>query len=133
MKDADFIFHHRDPKTAENSLQNDAHQGHYAQVAYPSSDFAEPKPRRQNDSQQPNERAYQAMRVLEENSADPFRDRKHKHVVAESGRPIGHREPDVFTCYHSAAANEQERGDASQPCESVQPCSRSPHGREYDN
>ena len=46
------------------------------------------------------------MRVLEQNSADPFRNGKQKHVVAKRGRPIGHREPDIFAGDHSPAANE---------------------------
>jgi hypothetical protein len=133
VKDSNFIFHHGDAKPAKDSLKDYAGQRDYAQVAHPSSRFAEAEPDSENDGQKPNERTHQAMGVLEQNSADPLGDWEKKHVVAKRGRPIGHGEPDVFTRHHSAAANEQERGDASQPCESVQPCSRSPHGREYDN
>src|SRR5206468_6839934 len=58
---------------------------------------------------------------------DPFRNRKQKHVVAESGRPIRNGEANVFAGHHSSAANQQERGDACKPCESVEPYSRSSH------
>ena len=67
------------------------------------------------------------MGVLEQNSANPFRNRKQKHVVAKGGRPIGDCEPDIFAGNHSAAANQQERGDASNPCESVKPSCRPSH------
>jgi len=83
--------------------------------------FAEPKPDSKNDGQKTNERAHQAMCVLKQNSTDPFRDWKQKHVVAERGRPIGHGEPDVFAGDHSAAANEQERRNAREPREAIEP------------
>ena len=61
------------------------------------------------------------MGVFEKNSADPFRDRKEKHVVAESRRPIRDGETDAFARDHSAAANEKERGDDREPGEAMQP------------
>ena len=61
------------------------------------------------------------MGVLEKNSADPFRNGKQKHVVAERGRPVGHGEADAFARHHSAAANEQEGGDSSEPGEAIEP------------
>src|SRR6516225_421947 len=67
------------------------------------------------------------MRVFKQNSAHPFRDWKQKHVVAERGRPIRHGEPDVFAGDHPAAANEQERGETSEPRETIEPRHRSPH------
>src|SRR6266536_3337256 len=44
MKDADLIFHHRDSKTAQNSLQNHTDNRNHAQVAKPSPVVAQPKP-----------------------------------------------------------------------------------------
>ena len=61
------------------------------------------------------------MRVLEQNSADPFRNRKQKHVVAERGRPIGYGQPDIFAGDHSAAANQQQRRHAREPRERIEP------------
>ena len=61
------------------------------------------------------------MRVLKKNPADPFRNGKQKHVVAERGWPIGHGEANAFTRDHSAAADEQQRGDRSEPSEPIEP------------
>ena len=61
------------------------------------------------------------MRVLEQYSADPFRDGKQKHVVAERGRPIGHGQTDAFARDHSTATNEKERGKTGEPGKTVQP------------
>src|SRR4029077_14051848 len=72
MKDADLIFHHRDSKTAQNSLQNHTDNRDHAQAADPSSIFAQPKPHGEDDCKKSNQRAHQSMRVLEQNPADPF-------------------------------------------------------------
>ena len=61
------------------------------------------------------------MGVLEQNSANPFRDRKKKHVVAERGRPIGHGKTDVFARHHSAAADQKQRGERGEPGETIKP------------
>ena len=67
--------------------------------------FGSPEPDRENDGEKSDRRCDQAMRVLEQNAADPLRDRKQKHVVAERRRPIGNSEADAFAGDHSAAAN----------------------------
>ena len=54
-------------------------------------------------------------------AADPFRDWKQKHVVAESRRPIRNGEADAFARDHSTAANQQERRERSEPGESIEP------------
>jgi hypothetical protein len=59
--------------------------------------------------------------MLKKNPADPFRNRKHKHVVTERGWPIGHGEASAFTRDHSAAANEQQCGYGYQPGEAIKP------------
>ena len=59
--------------------------------------------------------------MLKKNPADPFRNGKHKHVVAERGWPIGHGEANAFTRDHSAAANEQQRGHGREPGEAIKP------------
>lgn len=59
--------------------------------------------------------------MLKKNPADPFRNGKHKHVVAERGWPIGHGEASAFTRDHSAAANEQQRGHGCEPGEAIKP------------
>jgi hypothetical protein len=59
--------------------------------------------------------------MLKENPADPFRNRKQEHVVAERGRPIGHGQADAFARDHSAAANEKQRRNARNPREEVKP------------
>ena len=59
--------------------------------------------------------------MLKQDSADPFRDGKQKHVVTECGRPIRHRETDVFAGDHSATANEEQCGYADEPRETVKP------------
>lgn len=51
------------------------------------------------------------MGMLEEDSADPFRDGKKKHIVTESGRPIGHGESNALARDHAATADEKEGGD----------------------
>ena len=61
------------------------------------------------------------MSVLKKNPADPFRSGKEKHVVPESGRPIRDRETHAFARDHPAAANEQERRDAREPRETIEP------------
>ena len=61
------------------------------------------------------------MRMLEKNPANPFRKRKEKHVVAESGRPIRDGEADAFTRDHATAANQQKSGDGGEPGEAIQP------------
>src|SRR6476660_5103405 len=72
VKDPDLIFHHRNSKTAQNSLQNHTDNRDDAQVADPSPIFAQPKPRSEDDREKSDERTHQSMRVLEQNSADPF-------------------------------------------------------------
>src|ERR1700758_3945610 len=127
VKDADLILHHGDAKTTQNSLQNHANDGNSSQVANPSPVVAQPKPHCENNRKKSNQRTHQTMRVLKQNSADPFRNRKQKHVIAEGGRPIRHSEADVFTRHHSAAANEQKRRDAREPRETVEPRRRPSH------
>ena len=61
------------------------------------------------------------MGMLEQNSANPFRNRKKKHIVAERGRPIGHGEADAFARDHSPTANEKQRRNARNPRERVEP------------
>src|SRR3954453_15848746 len=72
MKDPDLIFHHRDSKTAENSLQNHTGNGDHAQTADPSPLVAQPKPYGQDDREKSDQRTQQTMRLLEQNSADPI-------------------------------------------------------------
>src|SRR5882724_3073932 len=72
VKDADLVFHHRDSKTAQNSLQNHTDNRNHAQAADPSPVFAQPKPHGQDDGEKSDQRTHQSMRVLEQNSADPF-------------------------------------------------------------
>jgi hypothetical protein len=72
VKDADLIFHHGHAKTAQNSLQNHTDNRDHAQAADPSSVFAQPKPHGEDDREKSNQRTHQSMRVLEQNSADPF-------------------------------------------------------------
>src|SRR6478736_2831316 len=71
VKDADLIFHHRDSKTAQNSLQNHADNRNHAQATDPSPVFAQPKPHSEDDREKSDQRTHQSMRVLEQNSADP--------------------------------------------------------------
>jgi len=59
--------------------------------------------------------------VLKKNSADPFRGRKEKHVVPESGRPIRDGEAHAFARDHATAAYEEQGGDGGEPGEAVQP------------
>ncbi len=59
------------------------------------------------------------MGVFKKNSADPLRNRKEKHVIAESRRPIGHGQTNAFARYHSTTANEKERGDGGEPDEAI--------------
>ena len=61
------------------------------------------------------------MGMLEEDSANPLGDWEKEHVIAERGWPIRHGEPYVFTRHHPATANQQERGNAREPREPVQP------------
>ena len=72
VKDPDLIFHHRDSKTAQNSLQNHTDNRDDAQVTDPSPIFAQPKPHGEDDREKSDQRTHQSMRVLEQNSADPF-------------------------------------------------------------
>ena len=72
VKNADLIFHHRDSKTAQNSLQNHTDNRDHAQAADPSPVVAQPKPHREDDRKKSDQRTHQSMRVLEQNSADPF-------------------------------------------------------------
>src|SRR6188472_623925 len=72
VKDADLIFHHRDSKTAQNSLQNHTDDCDHAKVADPSPLFAHPKPNGQDDREKSDQRTHQSMRMLEQDSADPF-------------------------------------------------------------
>src|SRR5437762_13973294 len=72
VKDADLIFHHRYAKTAQNSLQNHTDNCDHAQVANPSPVVAQPEPHRQDDGEKSDQRTHQSMRMLEQNSADPF-------------------------------------------------------------
>lgn len=59
------------------------------------------------------------MSVLEENPADPFRERKQKHVIAERGRPIGHRQSNSFACDHTATADQEDRRRRREPGEAI--------------
>jgi len=106
VKDADFVFQHGDSESAEHALQDHRAERDYSKITNPVSRFAAPEPDRQDDRQESNCRSDQAVRVLEENSAHPFRGGEQKHVVAERGRPIGHGETNAFARDHSAAANE---------------------------
>ena len=72
VKDADLIFHHRDSKTAQNSLQNHTDNRDHAQATDPSPVVAQPKPHSKDDRENSDQRTHQSMRVLEQNSADPF-------------------------------------------------------------
>src|SRR5213596_2564724 len=72
VKDPDLIFHHRDSKTAQNSLQNHTDHRNHAQAAEPSAIFAHPQPYGENDREKSDQRTHQSMRVLEQNSADQF-------------------------------------------------------------
>ena len=72
VKNADLIFHHRDSKTAQNSLQNHSDYRDHAQAADPSPVIAQPKPHGEDDREKSDQRTHQSMRVLEQNSADPF-------------------------------------------------------------
>ena len=69
------------------------------------------------------------MRVLEQNAADPFRDREQKHVVTESGRPIGNSKTDPFARDHSSAANQEQRRKRSEPNETIEPARSEPDER----
>src|SRR5437764_15485396 len=86
MKDSDLVFQHRHAQAAQNSLQN--HSGNCDQTERLDCRplFGSPKPDRENNGEKSDRRRDQAMGVLEQNAADPFRDRKEKHVVAESGQ-----------------------------------------------
>src|SRR6476661_1595262 len=72
VKDADLIFHHRDSKTTQNSLQNHTDNRDHAQAADPSPVFAQPKPDSQDDREKSDQGTHQSMGVLKQNSADPF-------------------------------------------------------------
>ena len=110
-------------------------------MANPVSIFDAPKPDRENDGENPHRRGNEPMRVLKKNPADPFRNGKQKHVVAERGWPIGHGEANAFTRDHSAAADEEQRHDGREPGEAIKPSAvaavcdrrtiriRSTHGR----
>src|SRR4051812_3122793 len=64
------------------------------------------------------------MRVFKENSPHPFRNRKQKHVVTKSRRPVGNSQSDAFARHHSAAANEEQGGTGGEPDETIQPGAR---------
>src|SRR6188768_3171448 len=62
------------------------------------------------------------MGVLKENSSNPLRDGKEKHVVAEGGGPIRDGKADAFARDHSAAADQEKRRGCCQPNEAIQRC-----------
>src|SRR6266481_805181 len=72
VKDADLIFHHAYAKTAQNSLQNHTDYRDDTQAADPPPVFAQPKPHGEDNREKSDQRTHQSMRVLEQNSADPF-------------------------------------------------------------
>ena len=59
------------------------------------------------------------MSMFKENSADPFRGGKEKHIVTKSGRPIRDGEAHALARDHAAAANEEKRCEDSEPSEAV--------------
>src|SRR2546426_445877 len=63
----------------------------------------------------------QTVRVLVENAADPFRDRKVKHVVAVARRPIRHRHADAVARDQSSHPNQAERHPSRQHSKAMQP------------
>ena len=125
VKNSDLILQQSDAQTAENALQNNCPKSGVSRGCAPSDDDSDaPEPDRQNDGEKSDDGSDQAMGVLEKNSADPFRDREKKHVVAESRRPIGHGETDAFARDHSAAANEKERRGRREPGKAMEPTER---------
>ena len=119
MKDSDFIFQHRHAQTTENTLQNDGADRGDAEDTNPTAWVYEPKPRCQDNCKKSDGGGDQTMSVFKKNPADPFRGGKEKHIVAESGRPIRDGETHAFACDHAAAANQEKRGEGSEPGEAV--------------
>src|SRR6266480_5561228 len=119
MKDSDFIFQHRHAQTTENTLQDDASNRGNPEHTNPTARICEPKPRCQDNCKKSDGGSDQTMSVLKENPADPFGGGKEKHIVAKSGRPIRDGETDALACDRAAAANEEKRGEGSEPGEAV--------------
>jgi hypothetical protein len=59
------------------------------------------------------------MGMLEENSADPFREWEEKHVITKGCRPIRNGQAHAFAGDHPAATNQEKRGHGSEPGEAV--------------
>src|SRR4051812_5218545 len=111
MENSDLVFQHRHAQSAENALQNNGAERAPAEIAHPTAGINSPDPDRENDGEKSDGRRDQPMSVLKENSADPSRNGKEKHVVAERRRPIGNGEANAFARDHAPAANQEERRD----------------------
>jgi hypothetical protein len=120
VKDPDLVFQHRDAQPAEHALHNDETERGKTQVAQPAPRIDPPDPDGQDDREKANRGSDEPVGVLEENSPNPLRNRKEKHVVAKSGGPIRDSETDALARDHAAAANQEKGGERGEPGETME-------------
>ena len=111
VRDAEPVQLPADAETAEDSLQNHQQKSSDAEPVNPFARIFPPEPDGENGSQQADAGGEQTVRVLIENTPDPFVHREDKHVVAVSGRPVGHGHAGFVAGHEAAKADEQKRGD----------------------
>ncbi len=111
VENSDFIFQQSHAQSAENPLDNDRGERRIAEIAQPAAIVRAPDPDRKDDGHESDRRGNEPMGMLEKNSTNPLRDGKEEHVVAERCRPIGDGEANALARDHSAAADQDERGD----------------------
>src|SRR5215471_15269140 len=76
--------------TAQDTLKNHSAECGSTQPLYPCALLAQPCPEGKNNRQKPDKRSHQPMTVFEEDTANPLRVWKRKHVPAVGCRPVGH-------------------------------------------
>src|SRR5262249_38669471 len=110
----------KDSNAAQNPLKNDGAKRCSTEPLHPSTLLSQPCPEGKNNRQKPNERSHQTMAMFEENTADPLRIRKRKHVPTVGGRPVGNTQAGLCACDEAAEENQKCRAAGGKQSESVE-------------
>ena len=114
VENAEFVLVEGYTKTTEHALHSDTYECNHAEPTQPAALFLEPEPDRQNGGEKSDRGGHQPMGVFVEYaspSEEPLREREGKHVIAESGRPIGHSHSSAVAGDQSPDTDEEKSGD----------------------
>jgi hypothetical protein len=92
VKNSKLIFKLRNTQSPEHALEHHGDECRDAKPPHPGARLFQPQPDRQHRREQAHARSHQPVGVFVKDSsaADPFGERKKKHVVPKTGRPIRH-------------------------------------------